>query len=506
MKKMYKPKIWLIVADIAMIILIIALVLGLFPLTSRTPFQKYLVPAFLFILSWIITSYFFKRYIPAQNQTFEKTALRLFYTVLINFSLFGGFILIQRASPFSQYVLFSILSGIFIVEYLFLFVFFAYRYAVQYDVPPTTLVERENAVLITQETLSKEEKEENEQTVRQATDERTVQFLKENLIFDGRKIKICNDFQSDDLVAFPNYTCSSIIQLKKLNHIRGINKMLFLINEKLPDYGKIVVRYHTKSTTKKNIYKKYPFLIRDIVYVSFYFFHRVIPKFFLTSRFYYDITGGRRRVLSKTEVLGRLVFCGFQIENQRKINDVNIVIAKRIKQSEPIKPRRYYGPLIKLKRHGKMGKMFYVYKMRTMHPYSEFLQGYIHETNQLQEGGKFNKDIRVTSLGRFMRKYWLDELPMLFNLIKGDMKLIGVRPLSMHYFSLYTPELQQKRTQFRPGLLPPFYADMPKSLDEIQASEMKYLKQCEKNGVFVTDTKYFFLILKNILFKKAHSA
>jgi len=105
-----------------------------------------------------------------------------------------------------------------------------------------------------------------------------------------------------------------------------------------------------------------------------------------------------------------------------------------------------------------------------------------------------------------MRKYWIDELPMLINLIKGDMKLVGVRPLSKQYFNLYTPELQQKRTNYRPGLLPPFYADMPKTLDEIQASELRYLKQCETNGELRTDFKYFFLILKNILFNKARSA
>ena len=144
--------------------------------------------------------------------------------------------------------------------------------------------------------------------------------------------------------------------------------------------------------------------------------------------------------------------------------------------------------------------------MRTMHPYSEYLQAYIYERNSLQEGGKFNKDIRVTTLGRFMRKYWLDELPMIFNLLMGDMKIVGVRPLSAHYFSLYSEELQNLRVKFKPGLLPPFYADMPKTMEEIQASEMKYLRQCEKYGCFTTDIKYFVLILTNIFIKKARSA
>ena len=105
-----------------------------------------------------------------------------------------------------------------------------------------------------------------------------------------------------------------------------------------------------------------------------------------------------------------------------------------------------------------------------------------------------------------MRKYWLDELPMFINLLKGDMKIVGVRPLSAHYFSLYSAELQQKRVKFKPGLLPPFYADMPKTLDEIQASEMRYLTMCEEKSVFFTDLKYILRILHNILIKKARSA
>lgn len=502
----YKPKVWLILVDIGIILLNIFLVLAFFPLTSRTPFLKYQIPAVLFIFSWITTSYFFKRYIPLKSQVFETAGFRLFYVGLINFGLFAGFILLQKSSPFSQYVLYSIMAGIFISEYLFFFIYFAYRYAVQYDVPLSAAKERENAVLLPSEPLSLEEKEERKNDVIKHSNEKIFGVLSNAVPLFESFTNVLTEFDLNNLQKITDYQYSTFVQLKKLNRIRGINKMLYLINEKLPDNGKIVVFYVTKSTIKKNIYLRYPSFFGDIVYTGYYIFHRIIPKIFLTRRLYFDMTKGRERMLSKTEVLGRLVFCGFQIENQKKIGNIHMVVAKRVKQSEPIKPRRNYGPFIKLKRFGKDGRLFYVYKMRTMHPYSEFLQSYIYETNNLQEGGKFNNDIRVTTSGRFMRKYWLDELPMILNLIKGDMKLIGVRPLSAQFFSLYTKELQTKRIKYRPGLLPPFYADMPKTLDEIQASEMKYLKLCDKDGVFVTDLRYFFLILKNILFKKAHSA
>ena len=188
-----------------------------------------------------------------------------------------------------------------------------------------------------------------------------------------------------------------------------------------------------------------------------------------------------------------------------KVEDLNFVFGRRVRDAEPL-AQRYYGMLIKLKRCGKNGEIFTVYKFRTMHPYAEFLQQFIYQQNSLAEGGKFKKDIRVTTFRHIMRKYWIDELPMLFNLLKGDMKIVGVRPLSEHYFSLYDLELQQMRMKHKPGLMPPFYADMPKTLPEIQASEKRYLTECVQNGQFRTDVKYFFLILKNILFNKARSA
>jgi len=140
-----------------------------------------------------------------------------------------------------------------------------------------------------------------------------------------------------------------------------------------------------------------------------------------------------------------------------------------------------------------------------VHPFSKYLQDYVYKQNELQEGGKFKDDFRVTTLGKIFRKLWLDELPMIMNLLKGEIKLVGVRPLSRHYYSLYTDELQQKRIQYKPGLIPPFYADMPETLEEIMASEMKYLEAYEKSP-FKTDWKYFWKVFNSIVFKRARSA
>ncbi len=93
---------------------------------------------------------------------------------------------------------------------------------------------------------------------------------------------------------------------------------------------------------------------------------------------------------------------------------------------------------------------------------------------------------------------------MLINLLKGDLKLVGVRPLSKQYFSLYDEDLKRQRLRHKPGLIPPYYVDLPGTLEEIQDSEKRYLTSHEK-APFKTDVRYLFLAMKNIVFKKARS-
>ena len=219
---------------------------------------------------------------------------------------------------------------------------------------------------------------------------------------------------------------------------------------------------------------------------------------------YFWITNGYNRAISKAETFGRLYSCGFELVDHRQIGDMLYFIARKI-QEPAFDYHPTYGPLVRLKRVGKNGRTIYVYKMRTMHPYSEYLQDYVYKTSDLQEGGKFRDDFRVSTVGRIMRKLWIDELPMLINLVRGDLKLVGVRPLSQQYFELYDEELRAKRTRVRPGLIPPFYADLPKTLEEIQASEDRYLDAYFRRP-FLTDCRYFWKALYNILVKRVRSS
>ena len=297
---------------------------------------------------------------------------------------------------------------------------------------------------------------------------------------------------------------SSILNLKKVNDIRYINKFFETINTILPNSGLYLGKVVTYPNRRTVILNKYPPILNKLIYFIDYFFSRVIPKLPILKKIYFYLTNGKGRAISRAETFGRLYSCGFEVIDEISLSHSLFFIAKKVK--DPYYDNNpTYAPIISLNRIGKNGKKIKVYKFRTMHPFSEYLQEYVYNKNDLKEGGKIKNDFRISPVGKFMRKFWIDELPMIFNLLKGEMKLVGVRPLSEHYFSLYTKELQALRVKTKPGLLPPFYVDMPITLEEIIASEIKYLKAYQKRPYY-TDFIYFFKSMYNILIKNKRSS
>ena len=290
---------------------------------------------------------------------------------------------------------------------------------------------------------------------------------------------------------------------ERINDIRFLNKYFEEVNRSLKNGGIFKGNVETFSVRRIRILKKYPIPFNRIYLFLDTLLVRVSPKLRITKNLYFNITKGKGRVLSKAETYGRLYSCGFEIVEEEYKNNKIYFTVKKVKQPlYDMNPS--YGFLITLKRVGKDGKPIKVYKLRTMHPFSEYLQEYVFQKNDLQDGGKIKNDFRISPHGKIFRKLWIDELPMFYNFFKGEMKLVGVRPLSAHYFSLYNKELQTLRVQTKPGLIPPFYADMPVTLEEIMASEMKYLKAYKKNP-FRTDVSYFFNAINNIFIKRKRS-
>lgn len=244
-------------------------------------------------------------------------------------------------------------------------------------------------------------------------------------------------------------------------------------------------------------------MLNYIYYCVDFVIKRILPKLKFTRPLYYFLTRGENAVISRAEALGRLSRAGFRIKQESFIGNTLCIEAQKISDPLPLNDN-IYGPLIALARIGKDGETIKVYKMRTMHPYSEYIQDYVYKLHYLQDGGKFKNDFRITSWGAVCRKIWLDELPMLINFFKGEMKFVGIRPLSKQYFELYKPEVREKRIMYKPGLIPPFYADLPADLEAIQASELKYLESYDKHP-FLTDFRYFWKSMWNILFRKVRS-
>jgi exopolysaccharide biosynthesis polyprenyl glycosylphosphotransferase len=111
------------------------------------------------------------------------------------------------------------------------------------------------------------------------------------------------------------------------------------------------------------------------------------------------------------------------------------------------------GPVIfKQKRVGLRGREFYMYKFRTMVQDAEKQQHKFQHQNEMDGPAfKIRNDPRITAVGKFLRKSSLDELPQFFNVLKGDMSLVGPRPPIMREVKQYQP-WQLRRLSMRPGI------------------------------------------------------
>jgi len=382
-----------------------------------------------------------------------------------------------------------------------------WKFALNMTVPPMVIEQRHNAVVKgADEKRTPASIETIHQSVLSITTEEDYQVLLKKAHLDSRLTKVVANREQFSFLQIEDYRYSTLVDLTLLNDAKGINRRFCTVNQKLPDDGCYVCCYRPQEYVKKKMLSSYPKGINYIVYGFWFIIRRVIPRLMLMSRLYFEVTRGRKRMLSKTEVLGRLYYCGFEVDEVVPMGHIEYVFAHRLSQPYEQEQMKVYGPLIKLPRVCKNKEIRYFYKFRTMHPYSEYIQKYVFD----QRGGmniadKSDEDWRITTWGRILRKYWLDELPMLINWVKGDCKLVGVRPLSHTMFDQYPKELQDKRTLCKPGLIPPFYVDHPKTFDELYASENKYLDEYLKHPVY-TDIKYFFLTMKSILFTKMHSA
>tara|TARA_Y100000816_G_scaffold265842_1_gene225993 strand:+ start:874 stop:1899 length:1026 start_codon:yes stop_codon:yes gene_type:complete len=294
------------------------------------------------------------------------------------------------------------------------------------------------------------------------------------------------------------------VNIEKTNNFRHVNKFHEKVNAILNSNGIYCSCAETVNQRSKRKWIKSPLFLRPIVLLIDFLYKRVIPKFPITKQIYFATTRGHNRVMSKYEIMGRLASCGFQIIKIIEHGGLSFFFSKKIREPYfDMNPS--YGPIFSMRRVGKDGKIISVYKFRTMSPYSEYIQSKMIEDNKLDGGGKIKDDARITFYGKFLRKYWIDEFPMIINWFKRDLKIVGVRPLSKDYYNRYPKDLQELRIKTKPGLVPPYYVDLPITFEEICESERKYLKMYLKKPI-KTDIVYFFKACYNILIKRRRSS
>ena len=515
---MKKRSLSIFIADTALLVLSFFAILYINKRNVQKTLEQYGVSFIIFIGIWVITSLLVNKYKPKQkNSKLIKPLSKIFISSSIVLGVVSTLMYLIRIWYFSRFIVFGTIIITTSIETIFCIIFYWFRTATkiksgeELSVNTTNLITKEiyikrlkSNILEPIHHLSKQDILKRCETIIHEIGQEAFDFIFNYVPFDSKKTYVLSSIShlNIDLLSFN--LIDSIINLKRINDIRYINKFFESVNEKLPMGGVFVDFLETKNQRKNRIINKYIFPLNYLYYSFDFIVKRVFPKFRITKKLYFILTRGENRVLTKAEAFGRLYSCGYMVIDEKETNGLLFFVALKFSKPHfPAKPT--YGPFIQLQRVGKNGKMIKVFKLRTMHPYSEFLQDYVYKKEGLQKGGKFKSDFRVSNLGKFFRMFWLDELPMLANLINGDLKIVGVRPISKHYFDLYPKEMQERRIKYKPGLVPPFYVHNPKSLDEVIESERKYFDDYDKHP-FWTDIKYFFTAFYNIIFKKFRSA
>ena len=318
---------------------------------------------------------------------------------------------------------------------------------------------------------------------------------------DTLVVSTTNDF---NIINHP-IAFNTIINLSKINNIRYINKFFEKINATLQNGDILISCMETYSARRERILLTRIPVIKHFYMAMEFVFLRMFPKMWGLKKIYFLLTRGRNRILSKAEGLGRLVSCGFDIVAYESFDNLLYIVARKI--GEPaFNMNASYGLLYKMPRIGKNGKKIGVYKFRTMHPYAEYLQDYVLRVNGYSDTGKPANDFRLTPWGKFLRRYWLDELPQVLNLLKGDLKLVGVRPISERYFQDIPEDLQKLRLSQKPGCIPPYVAlNREGNVEAVLQAEREYLQEKQRNP-YLTDTKFFLKAIFNIIFRNKRSA
>ena len=306
-----------------------------------------------------------------------------------------------------------------------------------------------------------------------------------------------------------------LIGRTRINDVLRLNQFMQFCIQHTSMGGYFVIRYLPLENLSNSLRQRYNGILYWLVYISHFIWYRAIPKIPFLEKLYFTpilswldkihltIVKRRNRALAKAEVWGRLSFFGMNVIAESKGSEELFIIAQRVSQPVQNKIPSFYM-IAALEKVGLDGKIMHMHKIRTMYPFSEFLQKRIFEDHGLASTGKIANDFRLTDYGRFLRKYWLDELPQIFDWLRGDVKLVGMRATSPHFLSLYPRKLYDLYIQIKPGLIPPIFDENTTGFEQIVNIEFKYLENYKDHPI-QTDIKYFYKTLSDIFFRGVRS-
>ncbi|MEN8120603.1 MAG: sugar transferase [Bacteroidota bacterium] len=484
------------------------------PATVSTVIPRHISPFIVFIIIWVAVSHIMGKY----NLLSFKKAFHMNITIsIINFiviSIVTILLFALKLTVYSRLIVFGTSFLSYLIEIVVFNVIYSplqkfnsngkiveHKKQIIVEPNPLNIITTESKQIHCPTTLMKELT--RSILITRESGKNVFNYFSEHVNVNDQNVSLISTTTPFNVENLPS-GLRTIINLKKVNDMRYINKFFEAANQKLPDAGMFMGCVETSRQRYNRIGRKFPAFIRQIVIMTDFSLNRIAPRLSSFKNLYFNITSGIKRTISKAEVLGRLVSCGFEIIEFTEINNLTYFVVMKTKTPE-YNPTPSYGPIYKMPRIGKGGEIIYVYKFRTMHPYSEYLQDYVLKLNGFSAIGKPSDDFRLTKWGKFMRKYWLDEFPQLINVLKGEMKLVGIRPLSKRMLQEYPDDVIEMRSKYKPGCIPPYVSLLKQGVMASIEAERQYLQEKNKNPIS-TDIKYFKMAMYNIITNKIRSS
>ena len=299
----------LIVLDLLLIVLSFYFSTLLKGVSFTSYFWNYLYGLILFSGVWIITSAIYSKYSYSEYSSLKVSGI-IFKSNLTALALVTMLMFFTRTDYYSRFIVFNTILILSVSEVLIYNTWIVLKRT--RVLPEDILGKVERRVKRTTQTLSSTPIVDPKriQSVQRAIlsefDRDVYCFLETNTNLFSDNTLIIATTTYFNIANQPENHFDTIINLKRVNDIRRINKFFEEVNFKIPKGGLFVCLAETQEQRKKRLFSKYPPIFNRVYYFFDFLLKRVFPKFSITKNIYFVLTRGENRVISRAELLGRL--------------------------------------------------------------------------------------------------------------------------------------------------------------------------------------------------------